>query len=249
MGAVTRGIFQSQGLIAICNLYPSQIGQILMVSLDAGVDDRHRHPLAGGDAPGGVAVHGVVHILIAIGGGIRQIGIRIFRVVQPAPPGLGLGNVLGEQGKAGIFFPFPLVRRQHSNVIGIGRGEPVGFLGGGQSLHYGNAVQPQRGKAVLPADQLRRKGLGIGLGGFLGICPHQQNILFILRPFRQGSGLLGHLMGNHVRLIRQRFLAEDIILRQTGQVVGKRLRLGFGGGLRNRLPGSLSSGLTGGVGN
>ena len=56
-------------------------------------------------------------------------------------------------------------------------------------------------------------------------------------------------MGNHIRLIRQFFLAEDIILRQTGQVVGKRLRLGFGGGLRNRLPGSLSSGLTGGVGN
>ena len=249
MSAVTRGIFQSQGLLAIDNLYPSQIGQILMVSLNAGVDDRHRHPLAGGDAPGGVAVHGVVHILIAIGGGVRQIGIRIFRVVQPAPPGLGLGNVLGEQGKAGIFFPFPLVGRQQGNVIGIGRGEPVGLLGGGQCLHHGNAVQPQRGKAVLPADQLRRKGLGIGLGGFLGICPHQKDARLILRPFRQGSSLLGHLMGNHVRLIRQRFLAEDIILRQTGQVVGKRLRLGFGGGLRNRLPGSLSSGLTGGVGN
>ena len=165
MSAVTRGIFQSQGLIAIGNLYPSQIGQILMVSLDAGVDDRHRHPLAGGDTPGGVAVHGVVHILIAIGGGIRQIGIRIFRVVQPASPGLGLGNVVGEQGKAGIFFPFPLVGRQHGNVIGIGRGKPVGLLGGGQCLHHGNAVQPQRGKAVLSADQLRRKGLGIGLGG------------------------------------------------------------------------------------
>ena len=220
-----------------------------MVSLDAGVDDRHRHPLASGDAPGSIAVHGIVHILIAIGGGIRQIEIRIFRVVQPAAPGLGLGNVIGEQGNARIFRFFHLIRRQQGNVIGIGRGKPVGLLGGGQSLHHGNAVQPQRGKAVLPADQLRRKGLGIGLGGFLGICPHQKDARLILRPFRQGSGLLSHLVGNHIRLIRQFFLAEDIVLRKTGQAVGKRLRLGFGGGLRNRLPGSLSSSFPGGFGN
>ena len=249
MGAVTDGIVQSQRGIFVEYLYPRHIRQILMICHYAAVQNGHRHPLAGGDAPGGVAVHGVVHVLIASGSGVLKKGIRVSGVVQPAPPGLGLGNVVGEQGNARIFRPFRLIRRQHSNVIGIGRGEPVGFLGGGQSLHHGNAVQPQRGKAVLSADQLRRKGLGIGLGGFLGICPHQKDARLILRPFRQGSGLLGHLMGNHVRLIRQLLVAENVVLRKTGQVVGKRLRLGFGGGLRNRLPGSLSSGLTGGFGN
>ena len=221
------------------------------------VQNGHRHPLAGGDAPGGVAVHGVVHVLIASGSGVLKKGIRVSGVVQPAPPGLGLGNVLGEQGNARIFRPFRLIRRQHSNVIGIGRREPVGFLGGGQRLHHGNAVQLQRGKAVLPGKQLRRESLSVNPGNFFRLRPHQNRVLLILLALGQSGGLLSHLVGNHVRLIRQLFLAENIILRKTCQAVGKRLRLGFGGGLRNRLPGSLrnrlphrlSSGLPGGFGN
>ncbi len=215
----------------------------------AAVQNGHRHAFAGGNAPGGVAVHGVVHVLIVIGRGILQERVRVFRAVQPAAPGLGLGNIRREQGNARILRRLRLLRRQQGDMIGVCRREPVGFLGGGQSIRHGNALKSQRTHALLPGKQLRREGGGVNLRGFLALRPHQQNVLLVLLPFRQGGGLLSHLMGNHVRLVRPLLLAEDIVLRQTGQAVGKRFRFRLGGGLRNRLAGGFRNGFRRGLRN
>ena len=212
--------------------------QIRVIRLDTGVDDGDLDGSpAGGDAPGSVGIHHIMHVLVVGAGGITQVRVGTAHIfIDPGVPVLLAGDSRSRGAGRGV--GVGLHRVKTNQVVGVSRGQRQRHIlsrrhrlgnGGGQGadLRHTEAV----------GHQLAAEGPGVNLSLLLGVGGDHQNARLVVLAFRQPGHGLGDLIIGHFLLGGQLLLAEDIFLRQTRQTKGQLWGLGLLGshGLLRRL--------------